>query len=69
MENLLSKDKKKLRRQNPSMSIKDWLRDLSQENGHSQMMLKSGMSNLKMDLLTVNLGKIVPEHHARKDYL
>ncbi len=51
MENLLSKDKKKLRRQDPSMSIKDWLRDLSQESGHSQMMLKSGMSNLKTDFL------------------
>ena len=48
---LISKDKKKLRRQNPSMSIKDWLRDLSQESGHSQMMLKSGMSNLKTDFL------------------
>ena len=54
MENLSSKERKKLRRQNPSMSIKDWLKDLSAEPGNSQMMLKSGMSNLKTDFLPLN---------------
>ena len=41
-------------KKNPSMSIKDWLRDLSKEPGHSQMILKSEMFHLKMDSLPLN---------------
>ena len=69
MENLLSKDPKKLKRQDPSMSIKDWLKRsftrewaLSEDTEVREVQFKDG-------LLTVKLGKIVPDHHARKNYL
>ena len=42
------------KRKNLIMSIKDQLRDLSTEHGHSQMIMKSGMSNQKMDFLLLN---------------
>jgi len=51
---LIVEGKKKLRRQDPSMSIKAWLNDLSTEPGHYQKILKSGMSNLKMDYLPLS---------------
>ena len=34
MENFLSKDKKKIKNLIPTMSIRDWLNDLSKEHGH-----------------------------------
>ena len=46
--------KKKKRRRNPSMSIKDWLNDLSTEPGHYQKILKSERFNLKMDYLPLS---------------
>ena len=54
MENLLLKERKKKRRNNPSMSIKDWLNDLSTEPGHYQKILKSERFNLKMDYLPLS---------------
>ena len=53
-ENYSLKERKKIRRQDPSMSIKDWLKDLSTEPGHSQMILKSEMSRWKMDFLPLS---------------
>ena len=50
-ENYSLKERKKIRRQNPSMSIKDWLKEVSQENGHFQTTLKSERFNSKMDFL------------------
>ena len=69
MENLLSKDRKKLRRQDPSMSIRDWLRDLSQAEWALSDDVEVREVQFKDGLLTVKLGKVVPEHHARKNYL
>ena len=54
MENLLLKEKKKKSRKNPSMSIKDWLRDLSTEPGHYQKILRSERFYLKMDYLPLS---------------
>ena len=54
MENLLSKEKKKKKRKDPSMSIRDWLRDLSTEPGHYQKILRSERFNLKMDYLPLS---------------
>ena len=54
MENLLLKEKKKKRRKNPSMSIKDWLRDVSTEPGHYQKILKSEKCSLQMDYLPLS---------------
>ena len=52
MENSLSKGRKKLiKRHHPSMSIKDWLKEVSQESGHFQKILKSERFNSKMDFL------------------
>ena len=48
---LIVEGSKETKIQDPSMSIRDWLKDLSQEPGHLQMMLKSEMSRLKMDFL------------------
>ena len=53
-ENNSLKERKRIRRQDPSMSIKDWLRDLSTEPGHSQMIMKSGMCYWKMDSLPLS---------------
>ena len=48
------KERKRKRRKNPSMSIKDWLRDLSTEPGHYQKILKSERFYLKMDYLPLS---------------
>ena len=51
---LIVEGKKKKKRKNPSMSIKDWLRDLSTEPGHYQKILKSERFYLKMDYLPLS---------------
>ena len=66
MENSLSKEKKKLRRQNPSMSIKDWPNDLSTEAWSLSEDIEVRNVEFKDGLLTVKLGKVVPEHHLKK---
>ena len=66
---LIVEGQKQIRRQDPSMSIKDWLQRsftrewaLSDDVEVREVQFKDG-------LLTVKLGKVVPEHHARKNYL
>ena len=51
MENCSLKERKKIKRKDPSISIKDWLKDLSTEPGHLQMIMRSGMCHWKMDSL------------------
>ena len=54
-ENYSLKVKKKLiKRQDPSISIKAWLREVSQESGHFQKILKSERFNSKMDFLPLS---------------
>ena len=48
---LFVEGKKKIKRKDPSISIKDWLNDLSTEPGHLQTIMKSGMCHWKMDSL------------------
>ena len=50
-ENYSLKERKKIKRMDPSISIKDWLKDLSTEPGHLQTIMKSGMCHWKMDSL------------------
>ena len=53
-ENYSLKERKKIKRIDPSTSIKDWLNDLSTEPGHLQTIMKSGMCHWKMDSLPSN---------------
>ena len=46
--------KKLIKRQDPSISIKAWLREVSQESGHFQKILKSERFNSKMDFLPLS---------------
>ena len=48
-ENYSLKERKKIKRMDPSTSIKAWLKDLSTEPGHLQMIMKSGMCHWKLD--------------------
>ena len=48
---LFVEGKKRIKRRDPSTSIKDWLKDLSTEPGHLQTIMKSGMCHWKMDSL------------------
>ena len=66
---LIVEGKKEEKEGNPSMSIKDWLKDLSQERGALSEDIEVREVQFKDGLLTVKLGKVVPDHHARKDYL
>ena len=66
---LIVEGQKKLKRQDPSMSIRDWAKDLSRELRTLSDDVEVREVQFKDGLLTVKLGKVVPEHHARKNYL
>ena len=51
---LIVEGSKETKRQDPSMSIRDWLKEVSQENGHFQKTLKSERFNSRMDFLPLS---------------
>ena len=55
-ENYSLKERKRIRRQDPSMSIKDWLKDLSTEPGQLSDDFEIRDVTLEDGLLTVKLG-------------
>ena len=68
-ENFLSKGKKNLKKIQQVMSIEEWAQrsftrawTLSDDTEIRSVTFEDG-------LLSIQLGKVVPEHHARKDYL
>ena len=50
----LKAKEKLIKIQDPSISIKAWLREISKESGHFQKMLKSERFNSKMDFLPLS---------------
>ena len=68
-ENFLSKDKEKIQNLEQHTSIEEWAQrsftrswTLSDETEVGSVVFEDG-------LLTIELNKIVPDHHKRKDYL
>ena len=77
-EDLSLRERKRKRRGNPSMSINSETVTLSKRsfthiiNCPEQKALSEDIEVREVqfkDGLTVKLGKVVPEHHARKDYM
>ena len=52
-----------------SMSIVAWLKDHSKREWQLTDDVEIKEVVFEDGLLSINLGKVVPEHHARKDYL
>jgi len=50
----LKAKEKLIKIQDPSISIKAWLREISKESGHFQKMLKSERFNSRMDFLPLS---------------
>ena len=61
--------KKKTEKPKQHMSIEEWISDLSLDHGPSVTRRKLDQLNFEDGLLIITLGKVVPDHHARKDYL
>ena len=57
------------RKQMQSIGTGDWHNVHSNALGNSAKIAKFDRSYFADGLLTVELGKVVPEHHSRKDYL
>ena len=69
-ENFLSKDKKKIINQKKHTSIEEWAqRSFTRAWTLSDETEVRSVKNFEDGLLIVTLGKVVPEHHARKDYI
>ena len=69
LENYMWKASKKIRKQMESTSIKDWPQGLSIGSGQVTDDTEIRSVRFNDGLLVIELGKVVPEHHARKDYL
>ena len=61
--------KKKTEKPKQHMSIEEWISDLSLDHGPSVTRRKLDQLRFEDGLLIITLGKVVPDHHARKDYL
>jgi hypothetical protein len=69
MENFLSRGKNQIQNRIGRLSTRVWLKEVSREHGQLSDDTEVREVIFEDGLLTVRLGKIVPEHHTRKTYL